>query len=79
MTARTKVTTTTTVETCVELGHDELLAALDAYLSDEFGHLPRETRLRVQVPGGGDWSNMMLDIGANGTPLLVDFVTRRQP
>lgn len=61
---------TTREELSVDLDEAALLHAIrTAY--PKLG-LPENAKLKVRVPGGGDWSNTDLEIGSDG-PLTVEW------
>ncbi len=61
----TTVKTTTTRKTVVTYSADDLRLALV---------LPKDARIYVDVPGGGDWSNTELAIENGGRcPLVVEY------
>lgn len=68
----TKNTETISVTTCTISGR-ELVALLKST-----GHLPEAVspEVTVKVPGGGDWSNMSLDID-DDCPIILRFTERR--
>ncbi len=60
-----KTKTTTTTQHSLELSG----AAIKRHLG-----IPNDARVKVSIPGGGDWSNTDLDLD-NGTTLDIDWET----
>ena len=68
-----KTQTTTTTRHTLELGGYVIVSMLR-----EFGHdIPDGASVKVYVPGGGDWSNMSLDIDSR-CPVIVEWTTRTE-
>lgn len=57
-----------TEQTKMRFNGQEIIAALRAHGF----RVPHTARVSVRVPGGGDYSNMTLDIDQN-TPVVVEF------
>lgn len=54
--------TETTKRHCVTLNGDQVRALVR---ENGYPDLPETAQVTVRVPGGGDWSNMFLDIGVD--------------
>lgn len=66
------ITKTTTTETRYEFTHTDILNGLKS-----LGLLPRDAQIQscfVRVPGGGDYSNMDLDIEENPIKVVTKQV-----
>ncbi len=61
------------IRTRIEFTRTEILDALKRVRD-----IPPDATVHVHVPGGGDFSNMDLDLDDNETPLVVTFTTREE-
>lgn len=68
-----QVTKTVRTVNRVELDAQDIVSMLRAGKYD----IPDNATVTVLVPGGGDWSNMTLDIGVDA-PLAVEWVETTQ-
>lgn len=68
MPRRSKTTTVTSTTTTITYGAKELRNLLG---------IPERAEVFVDVPGGGDWSNMQLDICAD-TPLVFRWTDTKE-
>lgn len=54
-------------ETTIKIDRDDLIE----YLTEKGYRVPDDAKVFVPVPGGGDWSNMDLDIGKADERALI--------
>lgn len=71
----TKHRTTETTVT-VELTGKDIIALLRR--TRRIARFPKNTRVLVDVPGGGDWSNTELDIGTDANVKVIYTQKRRR-
>lgn len=70
--SKSRSSTTTTVETTIELSNKCLARLLKGYIETWGFSIEHIQRVFVRVPGGGDWSNTDLDIDFQ-CPLVIVF------
>ena len=70
--SKSRSSTTTTVETTIELSNKDLARLLKGYIESWGFSIENIQRVFIRVPGGGDWSNTDLDIDLQ-CPLVITF------
>lgn len=70
--SKSRTSTTTTVETTIELSNRDLARLLTGYIESWGFSIEHIQRVFVKIPGGGDWSNTDLDIDLQ-CPLIIVF------
>lgn len=73
MNLNVKTTTTTIQVHTASLNHESVIE----YLRSKGCDVPDNADVLVRVPGGGDWSNMDLEIGRD-TPIFVTWKVRTE-